>query len=193
MRGRTLRPGRRLTCVANYQRNQLSRANSSMSYKVGNWHASPPLRRGSAATGPSFLAAATTSGWPDYRLHDSWGLFGYWSELVFPSSRSTRPKRAPHQGTPRCEPPPKERVVKYWNKLPASVVTAPSVTVFKRRLEKVWAKVFLQFPQWLNTLFSISLPPPHPTCTPPISSSLLYMLPSSLFYILMCGFRPVVD
>ncbi len=28
------------------------------------------------------------------------------------------------------------RVVKYWHKLPASVVTAPSVSVFKKRLEK---------------------------------------------------------
>ncbi len=34
------------------------------------------------------------------------------------------------------------RVVKYWNKLPASVVTAPSVDVFKKRLEKVWTEVF---------------------------------------------------
>ncbi len=29
------------------------------------------------------------------------------------------------------------RVVKYWNKLQASVVTAPSVDVFKKRMEKV--------------------------------------------------------
>ncbi len=38
------------------------------------------------------------------------------------------------------------RVVKYWNKLPASVVTAPSVNVFKKRLEKVWTEVFLYLP-----------------------------------------------
>ncbi len=31
-------------------------------------------------------------------------------ELVFPSSHSTRPKRAPLQGAPRCAPPPKEKV-----------------------------------------------------------------------------------
>ncbi len=37
-------------------------------------------------------------------------VFSNWSELVFPPSCSTRPKRAPLQGTPRCEPPPKERV-----------------------------------------------------------------------------------
>ncbi len=37
------------------------RANSKISYLVGNWYASPPLRRETAATGPSFLAAATTS------------------------------------------------------------------------------------------------------------------------------------
>ncbi len=34
------------------------------------------------------------------------------------------------------------RVVKYWNKLPASVVAAPSVKIFKKRLEKVLAEVF---------------------------------------------------
>ncbi len=33
-----------------------------VSYKVSNWHASPPLRRETAAAGPSFLAAARTSG-----------------------------------------------------------------------------------------------------------------------------------
>ncbi len=55
-------------------RHQPSRANSKICYKVGNWHASPPLQR--EATAP----------------------FGYWSELVFPSSCSTRPKRAPLQG-----------------------------------------------------------------------------------------------
>ncbi len=34
------------------------------------------------------------------------------------------------------------RVVKYWSKLSASVVTAPSVNVFKKRLEEVWTEVF---------------------------------------------------
>ncbi len=34
------------------------------------------------------------------------------------------------------------RVVKYWYKLPASVITAPSVNVFKKPLEKVWTEVF---------------------------------------------------
>ncbi len=38
------------------------------------------------------------------------------------------------------------RVVKYWNKLLASVVTAPSVNVFKKRLEKVWTEVFPHLP-----------------------------------------------
>ncbi len=38
------------------------------------------------------------------------------------------------------------RVVKYWNKLPASVDTAPSVNVFKKRLEDVWTEVFPHLP-----------------------------------------------
>ncbi len=44
-------------------------ANSNVSYKVGNWHASFPLRKETAAV--------TTSGWPDYRLQDMQGPFGY--------------------------------------------------------------------------------------------------------------------
>ncbi len=43
------------------------------------------------------------------------------------------------------------RIMQYWNKIPASVVTAPSVNVFKKRLEKVWAEVFPHFPHCLNT------------------------------------------
>ncbi len=42
-------------------RYQPSRANSKISHTVGSWHASPFLRRETAATGPSFAAAATTS------------------------------------------------------------------------------------------------------------------------------------
>ncbi len=35
------------------------------------------------------------------------------------------------------------RVVKCWNKLPASVVTAPLVDIFKKSLDKGWIKYFL--------------------------------------------------
>ncbi len=38
------------------------------------------------------------------------------------------------------------RVVKYYNKLPASVITAPSANVFKKRLEKVWTEVLPHLP-----------------------------------------------
>ncbi len=38
------------------------------------------------------------------------------------------------------------RFVKYWNKLPASVVTVPSVNVLKKRLEEVWTKDFPHHP-----------------------------------------------
>ncbi len=147
-------------------RYQPSRANS----KIGNWHASPPLRR---------ETAAATSGWPDYRLHDIHGPFGYWSELVFPPSCSKRPKRAPLQGTSRCEPPPKERVgifdrvVKYRNKLPASVVTAHSVTDFKKRLEKAWTEEFY------------TTPPPNPPAHHPLTVIIFicYPAPCSIKYV----------
>ncbi len=74
------------------------------------------------------------------------------------------------------------KVVKHGNKLPASVVTAPSINVFKKRLEKVWTEVFPHLPHWPNT----HPPPPHPTCTPSINSWHLSILPNSLLYI--CGF-----
>ncbi len=37
---------------------------------------------------------------------------------------------------------PLVRVLKYWNKLPTSIVRAPSVNAVTKRLEKVWIEVF---------------------------------------------------
>ncbi len=91
-------------------RHQPSRANSKNSYNFGNWHSSPPLRRVTVVAGPLLLGLPTTLGTVNYHLQDILGPFGYRSELVFPSSHSTRPKNAPLQGTLRCEPPTKERV-----------------------------------------------------------------------------------
>ncbi len=74
------------------------------------------------------------------------------------------------------------RVVKYWNKLPASVVTAPSINVFKKRLEKVWTEVLPLLPQLTENSSNppFPSPPPLPTCIPPINSYHLYMLPNFL-------------
>ncbi len=96
---------------------------------------------------------------PPSPLHqDIQGPFGYWSELIFPPSCSNRPKRAPLQSFLQSSSHRRKRgsafsvrVVKYWNKLPASVVTAPSVNVFKKRLEKVWTEIFPYLPHWPNT------------------------------------------
>ncbi len=161
-------------------RYQPSRANPKISYKVGNWHASSPLR--------SETAAAV----PNYRLQHNHGPFGYWSELVFPPSSSKRPKRAPLQGTPRRGSAFSVGVVKYWNKLQASVVTVPSVEVFKKRLEKVWTEVFPYLSHWLNTHLPISLPPPPiPPAHLPLTVIISVCYPNSLLYL--CGFfRPVV-
>ncbi len=109
-------------------RYQPSRANSKIGYKVGSYHSSPPLRRETAAAGPSFLAAATTSSWPNYRLLDidpnlfflppaRRGLRGHLYKVLQATAFSVR-------------------VVKYWKKLPVSVVTASSVKRFQKRLEK---------------------------------------------------------
>ncbi len=82
-------------------------------------------------------------------------------------------------------------VVKYWNKLPASIFAAPSVNILKKQLEKVFTEVFSHLLHWLNTHPTPLSSPPFPTCIPPINSYHLYVLPNSLLYI--CGiFRPVV-
>ncbi len=87
---------------------------------------SPSLRRETVATGHSFRT----------------------THLFLSSSHPTRPKRASLQGTTREELPPEKgsvfsvRVVKYWNTLPVSIVTAFSVNILKKRLDKVWTKDF---------------------------------------------------
>ncbi len=78
---------------------------SKVSYKVGNWHLPPSLRRETAV--------ATTSGRTDYHIQDINGSLGCWSQLTFsPSHRLSRGSVF------------SVRVVKYWDELPASVVMA---------------------------------------------------------------------
>ncbi len=70
-------------------------------------------------------------------------------------------------------------VVKYRNGPPASVVTAPTVNVFKKRLQKVWKKAFPISPiDW--TLIS-SIPYSPVPSAHLIYSYHLYILPNSLF------------
>ncbi len=89
-------------------RYQPSRANSKISYKAGNWQTSPPLWRETAATGPSSSQRQRLRA----DLVIAFKVFKGLKDIDpnFPPSRLTWPKRAPLQGTPRCEPPPKERV-----------------------------------------------------------------------------------
>ncbi len=58
-------------------------ANSRVVKRVGYCHSLPSLRRGTVA--------ATTSVWPDNRIH---GPIGCGTELVFSSSNSMQPKKA---------------------------------------------------------------------------------------------------
>ncbi len=107
---------------------------SKVTLKVGNWHSSLHLRKETAVTGPSFLAG---SSWLPHSRYSR--AFWILIRTYFSPSQSTWPKRAPLQGTPRCSHRRRRgsaysaRVVKYWNKLPASVVKAPSVNIFKKR------------------------------------------------------------
>ncbi len=126
--------------------------------KVGNRNSSPPLQRGTTAAAPSFLVAATTLGLSDYRIkeiHGSLGLF-----FLFPTRRGQRGHPfTVFQGTSlhrRRGSALSVRAAKYWNKLSASVVTAPSEVIFKKMLENVWTEVFPHFPHWLNTQHSFS-------------------------------------
>ncbi len=150
---------------------------------------SPPLRRDCSA-----WAFIPSSG-------DDFGLtwlppsrysLAFWIliRFCFPPSRSTRPKRAlllqcvSHRR--RNGSAFSVRVVKYWNKLPASVVTSLSVNVFMKRLEKVWTGAFPYLPHWLNTPFPICLLPPaigpahHPLT---FIISICYPTPFSIYVV----------
>ncbi len=93
--------------------------------------------------------------------------FEYWSELVFFLPLARRGLRGhPYkllQGASHHRwrgSAFSVRVVKYWNKFPASVVTALSVNVSKKTLEKIRTEIFPHLPHWLNTHLPISNSPP---------------------------------
>ncbi len=69
------------------------------------------------------------------------------------------------------------RVVKCWNKLPASVVTAPPVNVFKKRLEDVSTEVFPHLPHRLSSHH----PPPFPPAHHPITVNISICYPTPCF------------
>ncbi len=54
------------------------------------------------------------------------------------------------------------RIVRYWNMLPASVDTAPSVNIFMKRFDEVWIEVLPGY---------VPKPPSPCTFTPPIIST----------------------
>ncbi len=92
----------------------------------------------------SFFAAAMASGLPDYRIHDIHGC-------IIPP---TRPGLRGHpykvlqvnNRRQRGESQFSGRFVKHWNKLPASIDTAPSFNVLKKRLDKVWTEIVPHLP-----------------------------------------------
>ncbi len=128
-----------------------------------------------AASGPSFLAEATISGWSDYCLQEIHGSFGYWSELVFSPFHSTQPKRAVLQGTPRCEQPPKEKV-DLFGEYCEILEKAPGFRCYSSFCQYFHEKVGESlnrrlFPSPLLTEHSSpkSPTPLRPACTPPAS------------------------
>ncbi len=51
------------------------------------------------------------------------------------------------------------RVVKYWNRLPTPIVTAPSVNSFKRQFDSAWEEVFAEVPL-IPLRLNLPSPPP---------------------------------
>ncbi len=131
-------------------RYQPSWAISKISYNVGNWYTSPPLRRETAGAGPSFLITPfkIITGLLDIDPNSFFlplaqrSLRGH--PYIVLKGASHRQRRGSAFSV---------RLVKYWNEVPA-----PSVNVFKKRREKVWTEVFPHLPHRLNAHFLIVLP-----------------------------------
>ncbi len=136
-------------------------------YKAGNWPSPSSLRRKTAAAGPTTPTAVESSCWPDNRIQGILGPIWCGSKLTFlPSTRSGlrghpfmvlqgQSHRQSRRSTSLM------RLVKYWDKLPASDVTAPSIDNFKKRLEQSWTEYFpyllVQYNFLLNTHRSNSI------------------------------------
>ncbi len=99
-------------------------------------------------------------------------------------------QRASHRR--RIGSPFSVRVVKYRNKLPASVVTASSLFKFFQEMveESLDSSLSPSLPLITHLLVSL-FPFPHPTGTPLINSYHLYMLPKSLLYIYLVSSGPL--
>ncbi len=77
-------------------------------------------------------------------------------------------------------------VVKYyWNKLPASALTATSFNIFKKRWDKVWTEAFPRLPHWLNAQLSKSILPPISHAHHPLKViiSICYPTPYSVYVV----------
>ncbi len=119
-------------------------ANSKISYKVGDWQLSPPLRREAAAAGPPFPIGATTL---------VTGRFDVDPNLLFHPSFRRGQRKGPYKVL-QGKPSPR-RVVKYSNKLLDSVVMVPSINGFKERVDRVWT-VFPHLPvKYWTLIFQI--------------------------------------
>ncbi len=132
--------------------------NSIFSNNVGYEYSSTPLQRETAVVGPSFLSAARNLGGPNSNMQDIQRRIGCGSKIhLFPSHWILQNKSHRRKSGSAFS----MRVVKYWYKLPASVVMGPSVNIFKKRLDQVWKEVFPHLPvtyhYWVTAHFPNSL------------------------------------
>ncbi len=123
-----------------------------VAYKACNWSSSPSLWIETAATGPSFFEAAKRLGRLDNCIQSVHGPTGGGSELVFSNPIQGGLRGHPYKAL-QCKSQRWKRgsafsvkVVKHWNKLPASFVTTPLANAFKKMWDQVWIEVFSHFP-----------------------------------------------
>ncbi len=78
-------------------------------------------------------------------------------------------------------------VVKYWNRLPTPIVTAPSVNSFKLQLDSEWEELFPEVPL-IPLLFYL---PSYPNYAIPFYIIFIYVIPTpnSLSLIIVLRFK----
>ncbi len=97
-------------------------------------------------------ASELISSWPSKFSKEKWILTSL-------NSSSAHPEPV-YEGTPTdyCKDQPvfdafSIRIVKYWNRLPADLALAPSVSIFKKQLGRHWFEIFPAAPVKLLSPF----------------------------------------
>ncbi len=115
----------------------------------------------------TFLTLALPSWRPHIRVQNAFRKIGPRPQPLFYSVCATRLSRSSFQRSAGPLPAPSScstRVVKHWNRLPTSIVTAPSANSFKGELDSVWKEMLANV--HLLPLLLFFLPPLQFTQSP---------------------------